>query len=47
MELVSDGMRNLLRRKPSENEILVVSSSGGEGEARRLFDGVARLARFS
>ena len=28
-----------LRRKPQENEILVVSSSGGEGEARRLFDG--------
>ena len=32
-------MGNLLRRKPQENEILVVSSSGGEGEARRLFDG--------
>ena len=32
-------MRNLLRRKPQENEILVVSSSGGEGEVRRLFDG--------
>ena len=41
------GLRNLLRRKPWENEISVVSSSGGEGEARRLFDGAARLARFS
>ena len=47
MGWVSDGLRNLLRRKPWEDGILVVSSSGGEGEARRLFDGVARLARFS
>ena len=42
-----DGVKNLLRRKPWEDGILVVSSSGGEGEARRLFDGAARLARFS
>ena len=36
---MGDGLRNLLRRKPWEDGILVVSSSGGEGEARRLFDG--------
>ena len=36
---MSDGLGNLLRRKPWEDGILVVSSSGGEGEARRLFDG--------